>query len=514
MKLLFVARHETYFRNYDDAIRELVRRGHRVHLAVERHDQTSGDAAVRALLRDLPGSVTVGLVPERRVDAWSGVARRLRLGLDYLRYLEPLYDTAQLRRIRARERTPQLLIRFAEPPLIRGPRWRRFAARVLHACDRAVPPPESIVRFVAEHAPDALLVTPLVDLGSQQIDYVRAARALGVPTGLAVWSWDHLSSKAYLREPPERVLVWNATQQDEAVRVHGVAADRIVVTGAQCFDRWFDRQPSRSRAAFFAELGLPADRPCILWVGSGLVKGTPPEPPVVEEWLERLRGSGDPMLQDASVLIRPHPSKGGWDRIDWRRFGHVAVWGSNPVDDQSRDDYFDSLYHSAAVVGLNTSAFIEAAIVGREVLAVLDRRFFDSQEGTPHFQYLLQIGGGLLRATSDHDTHIAQLSAALRRPAAAEHPHRAFLEQFVRPLGMTHAATPEFVRAVEEIALCRVAASDAAPAARWRRALFGGAVKLASRVAGESLVRSPLELDPARKARIAAAMNEPPRKTG
>ena len=31
----------------------------------------------------------------------------------------------------------------------------------------------------------------------------------------------------------------------------------------------------------------------------------------------------------------------------------VAFWGRNPVDDGSRADYFDSLHHSSAVVGLN-----------------------------------------------------------------------------------------------------------------------------------------------------------------
>ena len=65
-----------------------------------------------------------------------------------------------------------------------------------------------------------MLLTPLIDLGSSQIDYLRAARELGVPTALCVWSWDHLSSKALIRECPERVFVWNETQKREAVELH------------------------------------------------------------------------------------------------------------------------------------------------------------------------------------------------------------------------------------------------------------------------------------------------------
>jgi hypothetical protein len=148
------------------------------------------------------------------------------------------------------------------------------------------------------------------------------------------------------------------------------------------------------------------------------------------------------------------------------------------------------------------------------VLTILVPRFHDNQDGTAHFRYLLQIGGGLLHVARDRAAHVAQLGEALRRPVTAEHPHRAFLEAFVRPHGLDRAATPEFVRAVEDLAHCQVAPAVTGVAARWRRALLGAVVRMASRVAGESLVRSPRELDPARQARIAAAVSEQRRKTG
>jgi hypothetical protein len=503
MKILFIARHYTYFRNYDSALRELAARGHRIHLAVEKDAAIGGRHAVEALARECPG-ITFGMLPEPNIDTWSAVARRIRLAFDYLRYLDPFYDTAPLRRVRARDRTPRLLIALADPPLIGGPRWRRLFGRWLHALDASVPPASTVVEYIRGQQPDEVIITPLVDLGSQQIDYLRAARLLGIPTALAVWSWDHLSSKAFLREYPDRVLVWNPTQRLEAIDVHHVPADRVVVTGAQCFDHWFTRTPSRTREAFCAQLGLPVDRPIVLYVCTGLILGSPPEPPFVEQWLKALRANADPEVATAGVLIRPHPSQAAvWDGVDLSAYGPVALWGGNPIDDSSRADYFDSLYHSAAVVGLNTSAFIEAGIVGREVLAILPPRFHDNQEGTVHFRYLMQIGGGLLRVSRDLDTHVAQLSAALRRVPAGGHPHREFLEAFVRPAGLEQPATPVFVRAVEELAQCKVSA--AAPAGRWRRALLGALVKVIVRVTGDTAVRSPRELDPVRLAQIAEA---------
>jgi hypothetical protein len=200
------------------------------------------------------------------------------------------------------------------------------------------------------------------------------------------------------------------------------------------------------------------------------------------------------VLETCNVLVRPHPAQTeDWQDVDLSACAPVSVWGGNPVDEQTRADYFDALYHSAAVVGLNTSAFIEAGIVGREVLTILEPRYHDNQEGTAHFRYLLQIGGGLLRVGRDRPMHVQQLGEALRRPATSEHPHKAFLEAFVRPRGLDHPATPDFVAAVEGLAHCRVARANATGAA-WRRAAFGRLAQWGGRVAGESLVSSPREL--------------------
>jgi hypothetical protein len=503
VKILFVARHFTYFRNFDSVLRELARRGHHIHLAVEHSDATGGLGAVEALAREHP-SITYGEAPDRTSDRRSDLARRIRFGLDYLRYLDRFYDEAPLRRVRARERTPLALIRFTDPRIIGGTVWRRLAGRCLHALDLAIEPSASVFEYVRSQAPDVLLVTPLVDLGSQQIDYVRAARRLRIPSGLAVWSWDHLSSKAYIRECPERVFVWNETQRREAVDEHHVPRSRVVVTGAQCFDHWFERQPGRSREAFCRALGLPADRPLILYVCSALIMGSPSEAEFVREWLTHLRASGDARVANAAVLVRPHPAQTyRFDGIDLSDLGPVAVWGSNPIEERSRSDYFDSLFHSAAVVGLNTSAFIEAGIVGRQVLTILPPRFHDNQEGTVHFKYLLEIGGGLLRVSRDLDTHVAQLSSALVEAPSGEHPHKAFLESFVRPHGLTTPATPLFADAVESLRGCALDPRDvhALTQPAWRRALARRLENYLDDPRAEGWVLSPRELEKAQRVR-------------
>ncbi len=497
MKILFLGRHDTYFRNFESVLRELAGRDHEIHLAVEQDEALGGRTLVERLTAEFP-NVTHGLAPERPDDEWAWTVGRIRLGLDYLRYQHPTFDRAYKLRERAMGRTPGAFVALGAAVHSLGGWARRAAEALLRRLERAVPEAPAIREFISARQPDIVLLTPLVDLGSSQIEYLRAARRIGVPTALCVWSWDHLSSKALVREHPDRVFVWNETQKREAITLHGVPGARVVVTGAQCFDQWFDRAPSRSRDAFCREVGLDPGRPFLLWVCSALIHGSPVEAAFVVEWVRRIRTEGSPALRDAGILIRPHPSRvAEWASIDTRAMNAV-VWGSNPVDAQARADYFDSLYHSGAVVGLNTSAFIEAGIVGRAVHTLVVPEFEDNQHGTVHFTYLLEAGGGLLNVANGFEEHLAQLDAALRSPQVGIAP---FVREFVRPLGLDRAATPVFVAQVEAMRDLRADPTRADPLAPvWRRVLRRLA-RTRDRERLEKWTLSPRELESAERLR-------------
>jgi hypothetical protein len=453
VKVLFIARHFTYFRNVDSVIEALARRGHAVHLAADRDEALGGRELVDSLAARYP-EVTVGFTPIHEVGRYTRVGRALRLGLDYLRYTDPRFESMPKIRQRAYERTPAFVLALARLPC------RGLLASVLRRIEEAVPEQRGVPAVVEEQRPDLRIVTPLIELGSPQIDYVRAARRLGVPSALSVWSWDHLSSKALIRVVPDAVIVWNEVQRDEAQRFHGIHAGRVIVTGAQCFDRWFDRQPFRSRADFCRRAGLPDDRPFVLYVCSALFRGSPSESAFVREWAHAIRSSLDPALRGMNILVRPHPQRmdewSGGDGLDG-----AAFYGANPIDDESRADYFDSLYHSAAVVGLNTSALVEAAIVDRPVFTLLLPQFHENQEGTFHFHHLMTVGDGFLNTARSLPEHVAQLARVARGEAMKS--NRGFVRTFIRPRGENVAATPVYVEAVERLSANAVRAPRPTP---------------------------------------------------
>ena len=408
MKVLFCLLHFGYERNFEPVIRELAARGHHVHIAAERSDRDPAKAVVEAIAREHP-NVTVGTLPSREKDQYRDVVQRIRTGFDYLRYLEPTYGGMPGLRMRSEDRVPVGLLRLLDLPGMKTAPGRALVRLTLQQLERATPPSEAITEYLRTERPDALLITPLIGIvTSSQLDYVAAAKQLGIPTGFCVWSWDNLSSKALLRDLPDRIFVWNETQKHEAVELHRVPPQRVVVSGAQCFDRWFDRKPSRTREEFCRHVGLPVDRPYVMYVCSTMVWKSPPEAQFVVRWIRHLRASADPVLRDAAILVRPHPGRlQEWTDVDLSGFEHVALSGrigaagagaAYPIDDDSRADYFDALYHSSAVVGINTSAFIEAGIIGRPVYAILADEFSGTQSGTIHFRYLTEVGGGVAEA--------------------------------------------------------------------------------------------------------------------
>lgn len=475
MRLLFSVNNFGFLRNFEPALRLLAARGHDLHLVAERKDSVGGMKTIENLTRAHPGRVTFAYAPSRKDALWQPLAVQLRLCLDSWRYLDPRYDQATSLRARAARQAPVFAQRLPGWPILGSRPAMRLWQRLGHALERAIPPGEVAEAFLREQKPDLLLLTPLLYFGSQQVEYVRAAKAMGIRTVLGVGSWDHLTTKGLIHELPDRLIVWNEMQRQEAVSLHQVPADRVTVTGAQAYDHWFTTRPSTTREAFCAKVGVPADRPLLLYLCSSPFI-TPYEVGFVTRWIQAIRQAPDPVLRGASILIRPHPQNAAqWKDFDPSAFEAVGIWprsGANPVDTDARADYYDSMFHSAAVVGVNTSALIESGIVGRQVYTVLTEEFAGQQEGTLHFQHLKNVNGGLLHVGATLAEHLGQLTAALREgPDAAR--SRAFVESFVRPYGLETPAAERFADAVEAEAATPASAAPPTPVSvRLRRLLM------------------------------------------
>ena len=496
LRILFFMLHAGYIRHFRAALEELARRGHHVHLAFGRLEKDRGDAE---LARELAGTwptITYGDAPVRgRNDGWRPVGMLVRSLVDLGRYTDPAYaDAPELRARMARKLTEHVSTARAIDPVTRRATLRLVDGiatgsdrgrhtrllRALPAVERAIPTSGIVDQYLRERAPDAVLVTPLVEFASNQVEYVKSARAAGIPCGLCVASWDNLTGKGLVRVVPDRVFVWNDVQAREATEMHGVEPERVVPTGSNRYDEWFVRSPTRSAAELQQRAGLDPDAPYVLYVCSSPFI-TPDEVAFVRRWLERLRADGRPEVSRLGVLVRPHPQNAEqWSGVDLSEYGNATVWpagGAQPDAGDARADFFDSLVHSAAVVGINTSALIEAAILGKSVLAPRAPEFAGTQQGTLHWRYLLFENGGFLHVGDTPDEHVDQLARILESGDSHAAQTEQFVERFVRPGGREHPAAPMLADGIENLAALRPASER--PTAR-ERALRGVLAPLAA----------------------------------
>jgi hypothetical protein len=463
MRILFFMLHSGFIRFYRGPIEELTARGHDVHLAFTQLEKDPGDLRLAEELAAANPRVTFGQAPLRsRSDGWRPLAGLVRSLVDLGRYVDPRYaDAPALRARMARKFGDHVRTARAIDPVTRAltlraigfvgsrssERLSRRIIRTLGAVERAIPTCPGIDRFIGDFRPDAVLVTPVIEFASTQIEYLKSARRQGIPSAVCVASWDNLTGKGLIRVVPDRVFVWNDRQVEEAVEMHGIPRERVTATGAPKFDEWFERRP-RPWDEFAARVGLDPGRPFVLYACSSAFIA-PDEVTFVSRWLEAVRAR----LPDVGVLVRPHPQNAAqWRGVDLAGFD-AAVWppgGAQPDAGEARADFFDSLAHSAAVAGINTSALLEAAILGKSVLAVPG--FAGTQQGTLWFRYLLYENGGFVHVGDTLGEHVRQLAGVLEGGDEHADQTRRFVESFVRPHGLDRPAAPILADAIETLA--------------------------------------------------------------
>jgi len=454
MKIFFLMRNSGYLRFYKPVVRLLAERGHRIHLGFFKVKDHYPEAAIAKFSQE---NYRIKYTIFPKVSwLWRDPAQFVRGLQTHVRFLDKRYKDANKLRARAAALVPGPVRRPVD--MIVGPTGQNMWSVInfLKIIEKAIPLNPFIVDFFKSDRPDVFLVTPLIDplidLRGTQIDWLKCAKAMDIKSGLCVASWDNLTNKSLIQTEPDTVFVWNKIQQDEAVELHHIDPSKIVVTGAQCHDRLFARRSSTSSEEFRRKVGLPLETPFLLYLCSSRFIA-PHEVDFIGQWIKRLRNSEDPKFKKIGVLVRPHPQNASqWRDVNFANYGNVAIYprlGANPIGGNSLNDFFDSMYHSVATVGINTSPMIESGILNKPVFTILAPEFRDTQEGTLHFHHL--VAGGLLNISHDLDEHLNQLSRVFAGRKSYQARINHFIQSFIRPHGLDTECTPIFVEAIENM---------------------------------------------------------------
>ena len=448
MKVLFVLRSVANFAYHESTIRHLCGNGHVVEVLYDRvYSSQDSDGAAQACVADLPG-LSLGWAMRRR-GPWRKPVFGTRELLSYSSYLNRRDQAEFYLKRWERYLPPGSRTLMARSRLARKILASAATQAALRAFEGLVPADTEITRRLRRSRPDVVVASPVNYRYSEEVEYIKAAKALGIPTVVPVFSWDNLTTKGLLHVIPDLTLAWNGTQLEEAVSIHRVPRDRIVVTGSPFLDKWLDdATASLDEAKFRALVGLEPERPFVLYLGSSTNIARD------ESWLvlklaKSLQASSDQRLREIAVLVRPH----GANQDIFRGISapNVRVWlRDDPLPDspQSFAEFAASVRYSVCAVGLNTTGMVDALLGGRPVITLLVEEYRDTNASQAvHFRYVLDADVYLRTHTTDGCAEL--IAGLLDGSDSNRESRRRFALNFVRPHGLDRPVGELAAKAIE-----------------------------------------------------------------
>ena len=195
MTILFVLASPEYLRFFDTTIALLAGRGHQAHVVFDEAAEYKPAGLSGAAV--LPFSSVTVIRPPRTF--WGDTAFAWRVVVDFVRFMHPDYAGAAVLRERIRRKLLPVAFQWLNriPRLPVGVLNRVLGAMRVAEC--ALPVDPRVRQTLSALAPDLVVVSPLVDAGSPQVDWIKGARQQGIASAVAVASWDDLTNKGLMR---------------------------------------------------------------------------------------------------------------------------------------------------------------------------------------------------------------------------------------------------------------------------------------------------------------------------
>jgi hypothetical protein len=436
MKFLFVARNPSLYVQFEHVIKGLIEQGHQLefHLVsmVWRNAKMDTEILSQYAGRtDGSFSFRPSLVP---LGLRAAVLRHKREMVNYAAYLRkdnPLSRSPYMIERQCQALYPPMHI-LALNRIFKTYVLRKGRIKKLSCLEKCIPPDEKILKRLQEDRPDLVLASPFIfSRSSIETEYIKCANALNIPTCAAIFSWDNLTSKGIFQIIPDTILVWNEKQVVELEQLHGVEKEKGIVTGAPSLDGWFDRKPKQSFKEFCDQHTL-SDKKFILYLCSSQTIARDEHVYVKElvTFLQTEMGQCCP-----TVVIRPHPLNIGiWH--DWKMIGTAIIPQSSRdifYSAEAKDLMYESIFHSSCVIGLNTTAMIETAIIGKPCFSIIVDKYSNTQAMSGHFHHLTE--SGFMRTCNSMYELTGHITDALQGNDVFREAREAFIASFIRPFG-------------------------------------------------------------------------------
>lgn len=422
MRILFIIRSPQVFHYYESIYNALISQGHNVELLFDRN--WGENEYVEDVKADFSWAVSPPRNFRRRLLLFS------REVLSWRRYLlikdqSSFYADRWLKYVSPKFR---FLVKIFPP--IKIFIKTNFFSNLLKNFEKNTNPDKKIIEDIKNYTPDVLIAGPVCyRQSSADLEYLKAAKTLKIPTVVPVMTWDTLTTKGIFHVIPDRLLVWNETQTKEAEEHHGILEDAVRVVGAPFFDKWF------------SGLKLPTPPPAekyILYLGSSS-NIAPDERWLIQEIRDALDLLSNENIQRTQIIFRPHPA-------NFKIYQNFAISGVTvsprngemPKTKESLQDFYSILCNTSAVVSINTSGMVDAILAGKPVISLERPEFAKTQILAQHYKHMRESNA--LYTTKTQEEFLEILKKLFAGEDYKKTAREEFAKTFIRPCGIDTSA--------------------------------------------------------------------------
>lgn len=447
MKALFVINTISRYAYFDSIIRHLCDRGHSVVLLSDLlHLPGGSDQAAATAASELTSLSTGTSRRRKRLRKLIFGLREIRSYASYLNRSgqDPFYLSRQYGYL---PRIVKKIIALA--PVVNRIIASAVTRRTIAFLERLIPPDRGIADHIRSIGPDVVVASPALMRFSEEIEYIKAAKSLGIPTAIPIFSWDSLTTKGLIQIVPDVTLVWNDAQAAEAQSIHGIPEEKIEVTGSPFMDKWFE-QPSQplSEPDFRNSVGLDANSRFVLYLGS-TVNIARDESWLALELAEQLRETHGGRVQ---ILVRPH----GAHQSVFEKLRHpgIVVWTRDellPDSPQAFAAFAASIAYATAIVGINTTGMVDAVVAGKPVItAQIGEYRHTNASKAVHYRQI--VDSGIYEIANTEAECVELIGRLLDGHDDKAEARRSFVERFIRPMGTKTPAGEVAAETIERAA--------------------------------------------------------------
>lgn len=263
-----------------------------------------------------------------------------------------------------------------------------FRLQILQKLNNVFTPVVQETQILEKAKADAAIVSPGNMRFGNEVNFIKAAKKIQIPSMINVLSWDNLSTKGVFAFKPDYLFCWNSMHADQATRFQNIQRKSIKIVGSPFFDKWFEDSPGQIDQPTSTELAYSVNgKPYILYLGSSgnIAKN---EIKLVKEVIQAAES------RNLGVWVRPHPANskpfdeliGVKDVLVYPRCGRL------PEKSQDVLEMRKAFQSSKLLIGINTSAFIDAVLLDCPTAIFESGEYKLTQSMAEHFQVISQSG--------------------------------------------------------------------------------------------------------------------------